>query len=136
MIVDSGNYERNLNLVSRFMAKKTLSREAKKLAKLEPAKSQTPAKKPVVVPAAPKKMVPPAPPPPAPVAQPEAAAPAVAKPKKKRTRFVREKIEKRTPAEPVALPPPGRTAVGKLMTKNLQIAPKEEPGTHRRGHFG
>lgn len=112
------------------MAKKTWSREAKKFRNLEPEPAPTP--KPVP---APKKKAPvaPAPPPvvvapPPPVVEVKPVPPPAPKPPKvKRARFVREKQEPRTPVQGPQLPPRSQKFVGKFMTKNLAVPPKELP---------
>lgn len=53
---------------------------------------------------------------------------AVRPPKKKRARYARGKAEPRTEATPAPLPPRSKKAAGKLMTKNLALPPKDEPG--------
>jgi hypothetical protein len=106
------------------MAKNTLSRLAKKQS-LAPEPSTVGKAKDTVVKTIAKvtEVVPePAPAPPEVIAPP----PAEATKKPKKARFVREKKEKTVPANPVPLPPRSRTAAGKMMSKNVIAAPKEE----------
>ena len=52
--------------------------------------------------------------------------PVVKKPKK--SRFVREKKEKKPRTMAIPLPPRSTKAAGKMMSKNVRIAPRKEPG--------
>ena len=63
------------------------------------------------------------------------AAKAEKRKKTKRPRFVREAAPTPAVAKPKAMPLPERTtkARGKLMTKNLVLAPKDEPGLKPSG---
>jgi len=115
------------------MAKNTLSRVAKMQSaasgmspagKAKDAAVKPIAKAPDVKPIAKIKEVVPEP---VKVPEEEIAPPVAEAPKKpKKARFVREKKEKRPPAKPVSLPPRSRTAAGKMMSKNVIAAPKEE----------
>ena len=58
------------------------------------------------------------------VVRPVAEALGVTKPKKKR--FVREKVEMKPKSKPVPVPKRSTKAAGKMMTKGLAAAPKEE----------
>lgn len=119
------------------MAKKTLSREAKRMGGSESkSKSTLGAAKSAVVKGAEK------------VAevvttaaesvqehviQPVAEAIGISK-KPKRARFVRAKQEKKTPTKATKLPPRSTKASGKLMTKNVKQAPRETPSTSPQRH--
>lgn len=141
------------------MAKKTLSREAKKLRDSEPKQTLTIAKKVVVkaaetvveavtqVAGAAKKHVlqpaaeaaqkhvlqPVADAAQKHVLQPVAEAVGIVK-KPKKTRFVREKREKIPPTKAASLPARSTKAAAKMMSKNLKHAPQDNSAKTSKGH--
>jgi hypothetical protein len=106
------------------MAKNTLSRVAKKQSAASGTSTVGKAKDTVVKTI--EKVADPLPEIPEPPQEDIAPPQAEATKKPKKARFVREKKEKKAPANPAPLPPRSRTAAGKMMSKNVIAAPKEE----------
>lgn len=67
------------------------------------------------------------------VVQPVAEAVGIVK-KRKKTRFVREKKEKQPRAKATPLPARSTKRTGKMMSKNIRQAPKEETGSAPKRH--
>lgn len=112
------------------MAKKTLSREAKKLANAVPKQPLAATKPEVKVKEASPQSA---------LLQPPVVE-AVAEPieivkKPKKARFVREKKEKQPKANAAPLPTRSTTRTGKLMSRNIKQVPKEEPASGPKRHF-